>query len=123
MIFVLVLAITALSTLTLLVVLAKLGRPPPEPPADLQDLEATPLAKEAYRDTLRDLEAATSTARRRLRSALAKKIWGDFQRFWRMLRFAIPTSTNSEFGVVAAREFLTFRRLHLMLSIRRMLGL
>ncbi len=123
MILVLVLAITALSALTLLVVLAKLGRPPPEPPIDLEALEATPVAEEAYRDTLRNLDEATSATRRQLRSALAKKIWGDFQRFWRVLRFAIPTSTNPEFGVVAAREFLTFQRLHLMLSIRRMLGL
>ncbi|MCZ6624848.1 MAG: hypothetical protein O7B35_11565, partial [Deltaproteobacteria bacterium] len=67
MIFALVLAVTALSTLALLVVVAKLGRPPPEPPAGLQALvEATPLAEEAYRDTLRDLDEATSTARRQL---------------------------------------------------------
>ena len=123
MIFVLVLAITAFSALTLLVLLAKLGRPPPEPPIDLEALEATPVAEKAYRDTLRNLDEATSAKRRQLRSALAKKIWGDFQSFWRVLRFAIPTSTNPEFGVVAVREFLTFRRLHLMLSIRRMLGL
>ena len=123
MILVLVLAITALSALTLLVVLAKLGRPPPEPPIDLEALEATPVAEEAYRDTLRNLDEATSTRRRQLLSSFAQKIRRDFHRLWNVLRFAIPTSTNPEFGVVAAREFLTFRRLHLMLSIRRMLGL
>ena len=123
MIFALVLAVTALSTLALLVVLAKLGRPPPEPPADLQALEATPLAEEAYRDTLQDLDEATSTRRRQLLSSFAQKIRRDFHRLWNVLRFAIPTSTNPEFAVAAAREFLTFRRLHLMLTIRRVFGL
>ena len=123
MIFALVLAVTALSTLALLVVLAKLGRPPPEPPTGLQALEATPLAEESYRDTLRYLDEATSTARRQVRSAFAQKIWRDFHRLWNVLRFAIPTSTNPEFGVLAAREFLTFGRRHLILTIRRVLHL
>ena len=123
MIFALVLAVTALSTLALLVVLAKLGRPPPEPPADLQALEATPLAEEAYRDTLQDLDEATSTRRRQLLSPFAQKIRRDFHRLWNVLRFAIPASANPQFGVVAAREFLTFGRLHLMLTIRRLLHL
>ena len=123
MILALILAVTALSTSALLVLLTKLGRPPPEPPADLQALEATPLAEEAYRDTLQDLDEATSTRRRQRLSSFAQKIRRDFHRLWNVLRFAIPTSTNPEFGVAAAREFLTFRRLHLILTIRRVLGL
>ena len=121
--FVLVLVVTALSTLVLLVLLAKLGQPPSEPPEDPQTLEATPLPEEAYRDTFRDLDETISTARRQLRSALAEKMGRDFHRLWTVLRFAIPASANPQFGVVAAREFLTFRRLHLMLRIRRLLHL
>ena len=123
MIFALVLTVTALSTLALITLLVKLGRPPIEPSDDLRAVEATPLAEETYRDTLRDLDAATSSAQRQLRSDLAERIWRDFLRLWAVLRFAIPTSTNPQFGVVAAREFLTFRRLRLMLTIRRLLHL
>ena len=123
MILALILTVTGLSTLALLVVLAKLGRPPSEPPANLQALESTPLAEEAYGDTLQDLDQATSTRRRQLLSSFARKIRGDFHSLWNVLRFTIPTSTNPEFGVVAVREFLTFRRLHLILTIRRLLGL
>ncbi len=123
MMFALVSVVTALSTLILLVLLAKLGQPPSEPPEDLPALEPTPLAEEAYRDAFRDLDETISTARRQLRSALAEKMGRDFHRFWAVLRFAIPASANPQFGVVAAREFLTFRRLHLMLRIRRLLHL
>ncbi len=121
--FALVLTVTALSTLALLVLLAKLGRPPIEPPDDLPAVEATPLAEEAYRDAFRDLDAATPTARRQLRSDLAERIGRDFRRLWAVLQFAIPTSANPQFGVVTARQFLAFRRLRLMLTIRRLLHL
>ena len=123
MILALILAVTALSTSALLVLLTKLGRTPSEPPADLKVLEATPPAEEAYRNTLRDLGEATSTGRRQLLSSFAQKIRRDFHRLWNVLRFAIPRSANPKFGVVAVREFLTFRRLHLILTIRRVLGL
>ena len=121
--FALVLTVTALSTLVLLVLLAKLGQRPIEPSDDLQAVEATPLAEAAYRDSLRDLDAATPSAQRQLRSDLVERIWREFLRLWAVLRFAISTSTNPQFGVVAAREFLTFRRLRLMLTIRRLLHL